>query len=169
MTDEQHRKAVAFCTIGPESVVDYQLRKLLKPLLDQEKVQKKKISNPLKFNSAAMVTTFIRAAGDRTKGVWQFLDTVRQTDAGVKLAELEHSSLRRCLPFCAGRVPILVHPSLYRSLKVRYPLDVGVVSRDGRANTELGTGSLRQAVGILTPEDFRPIVSTDWVSGPEWL
>ena len=108
-----------------------------------------------------MVNTFIRAAGDRTKGVWQFLDTVRQTDVGVKLAELEHSSLRRCLPFSSGRVPILVQPSFYRSLKVRFPLDVGRVSRDGRANTELGTGSLRQAVGILTPEDFRLIVSTD--------
>ena len=90
-----------------------------------------------------MVTTLIRAAGDRTKGIWQFLDTVRQTDVGVKLAELEHSSLRRCLPFCSGRVPILFHPSFYRSLKVRFPLDVGGVSWDGRANTELGTGSLR--------------------------
>ena len=108
-----------------------------------------------------MVTTFIRTAGDRTKGVWKFLDTVRQTDVGVKLAELEHSSLRRCLPFCSGRVPIFVHPSFYRSLKVRFPLDVGGVSRDGRVTTELGTGSLRQAVGILTPEDFRPIISTD--------
>ena len=105
-----------------------------------------------------MVTTLIRAAGDRTKCVWQFLDTVRQTDMGVKLAELEHFSLRRCLPFSSGRVLILVHPSLYRSLKVRYPLDV---SRDDRANTELGTGSLRQAVGIITPEDFRHIVGTD--------
>ena len=78
-----------------------------------------------------MVTTFICTAGDRTKGVWQFLDTVRQTDVGVNLAELEHPSLKRCLPYCAGRVPILVHPSFYRPLKVRYPLDVGGVSRDG--------------------------------------
>ena len=161
MTDEQYRKAVAFCTVGPESVVDFQLRKLLKPPLDLKKVKKKRISNPLNFKSAAIVTTFIRTAGDRTKGVWQFLDTIRQTDVGVKLAELEHSSLRRCLPFCSGRAPILVHPSFYRSLKVRCPLDVGGVSRDGRANTELGTGSLREAVGIFTPEDFRPIVSTD--------
>ena len=160
-TEEQIRKAVAFCTVGLDSVTDYQLRKLLKPLLDLEKIQKKRICNPLNFTSAAMVTTFIRTAGDRTKGVWKFLDTVRQTDVGVKLAELEHSSLRRCLPFCSGRVPIFVHPSFYRSLKVRFPLDVGGVSRDGRVTTELGTGSLRQAVGILTPEDFRPIISTD--------
>ena len=104
------------------------------------------------------MTTFIRATGDRTKGVWQLLDTVRLTDMCVKLAELEHSSLKRCLPYCAGRVPILVHPSFYSSLKV---LDVGGVSRNGRANTELATGSLRQAVGILTREDFRHMISTD--------
>ena len=134
---------------------------MLKPLLQLEKIDKKKVNNPLNFKSAAMVTTFIRSAGDRTKGVWKFLDTVRQTDTGVKLAELEHSSLKRCLPFCAERVPILVHPSFYRALKVRFPLDVGGVSSDGRVNTELGTGSLRQAVGILTPGDFRPIVDTE--------
>ena len=158
---DQCRKATELCSIETDSVRDHQLRKILKQLIQLEKVDKKKISNPLNFKSAAMVTTFIRSAGDRTKGVWQFLDTARQTDAGVKLAELEHSSLKRCLPFCSGRVPILVHPSFYRSLKVRFPLDVGGVSRDGRVNTELGTGSLRQAVGILTPEDFRPIVDTE--------
>ena len=71
-----------------------------------------------------MVTTFFRSAGDRTKGVWKFLSTVCQTDTGMKLAELEHSSL------CSGRVPILVHPSLYRSLKLRFPIDVGGIIRD---------------------------------------
>ena len=78
-----------------------------------------------------MVTTFVCLAGDRSKGVWKFLDTVCQSDTGVELAELEHSSLRQCLLFCSGRVPIFVHPSFYWSLKVRFPLDVGGVSRDG--------------------------------------
>ena len=96
-----------------------------------------------------------------TKGVWKFLSTVCQTDTGIKLAELEHSSLKKCIPFCSGRVPILVHPSLYRSLKLRFPIDVGGITRDNRVTTELGTGSLRQAVGILTPKDFRPVVDTD--------
>ena len=59
-----------------------------------------------------------------------------------------------------NRVPIYVHPSLYRSLKVWFPLDVGGLSRDGRLTIELGTGSLRQAIGIFTFEDFRPIVDT---------
>ena len=108
-----------------------------------------------------MVTTFVRSAGDRTKGVWKFLSMVCQTDTGMKLVELEHPSLKKCIPFCSGRVPILVHPSLCRSLKLRFPIDVGGITRDNWVTTELGTGSLRQAVGILTPKDFRPVVDTE--------
>ena len=108
-----------------------------------------------------MVTTFVRSAGERTKGVWKFLSTVCQTDTGMKLAELDHSSLKKCITFCSGRVPILVHPSLYRSLKLQFPIDVGGITRDNRVTSELGTGSLRQAVGILTPKDSRPVVETD--------
>ena len=58
-------------------------------------------------------------------------------------------------------VPIYVHPSLYMSQKLRYPLDVGGISRDGRVTSELVTISQRQAVGILTPEDFRPVVDSE--------
>ena len=122
---------------------------------------KDKVEKSVNFRSAPMVTTFVRSSGDRSKGVWKFLDTVRQTDTGVELAELDHSSLKRCLSYCLGRIPILVRPSLYWSLKVRFPLDVGGVSRKCWMTTELGTGSLRQAVGIFTTGDFRPIVDTD--------
>ena len=146
------------CTVGPESVTDYQLRKTLKPLLNLEKIHGKQFVTQ---RTLGVHPWWPPSSGDRSKGVWKFLDTVRQTNTGVVLAELEHSSLKRCLPFCAGRTPILVHPSLYRSLKVRFLLYVGGVSRKCRIMTELGTGSLRQAVGILTPEDFRPIVDTD--------
>ena len=108
-----------------------------------------------------MVTTFVRSAGDRTKGVLKFLSTVCQSDTGIKLAELEHPFLKKCIPYCSGRVPILVHPSLYRSLKLKFPIDVGRITRDNRVRTELGTGSLRQAVGILTPKFFRPVVDDE--------
>ena len=40
-------------------------------------------------------------------------------------------------------------------------MDVGGITRDDRVSTELGTGSLRQAVGILTPKDFQPIVASE--------
>ena len=65
------------------------------------------------------------------------------------------------LPFCSGRVLIFVYPFFYRSLKLRYPMNVGGITRDDRVSTELGTGSLRQAVGIFTPKDFRPVVDSE--------
>ena len=40
-------------------------------------------------------------------------------------------------------------------------MDVGGISRDGRVTNELGSGPLRQAVGILTLEDFRPVVDSE--------
>ena len=127
----------------------------------RKKIKDLNVSNLANFRSAAMVTTFVQSAGDRTRGVWKFLSTVCQTDTGMKLAELEHSSLKKCIPFCSGRVPILIYPSLYRSLKLRFPIDVGGITRDNQVTTELGTGSLCQAVSILTPKDFRPVVNTE--------
>ena len=158
---QQIQQAAALCSVELEAVGDFQLRKALKPLLSLDKIKNLNVSNPANFRSAAMVTTFVRSAGDRTKGVWKFLSTVCQTDAGINLVELEHSSLKKCIPYCSGRVPILVQPSLYRSIKLRFPIDVGGITRDNRVTTELGTSSLRQAVGILTPKDFRPVVNTE--------
>ena len=60
LIDEQCRKAVALCTVGLEFVTDYQLRKTLKPLLDCEKIDGKRVCNPTNFRSAAIVTTFVR-------------------------------------------------------------------------------------------------------------
>ena len=161
LTIGQMQRAAALCSAELEAVGDFQLRKALKPLARLETINNLKVSNPANFRSAAMVTTFVRSAGDRTKGVWKYLSTVCQTDTGIKLAELEHSSLKKCLTYCSGRVPILVHPSLYRALKLKFPIDVGGITRDNRVTTELGTGSLRQAVGILTPKDFRPVVDDE--------
>ena len=152
--------AVDLCSTKLEAIADFQLRKKFKPLHDLEKIKNKKVSNPFNFRGVPMVTTF-RSVGSQTQGVCDFPNKASQTDAVVRLAELEHPSLKKMFSFCAGRVPIYVHPSFYSLLKVRYPMDVGGVSRDGRVTAELGTGSLRQAVGILTPEDFRIIVDSE--------
>ena len=108
-----------------------------------------------------MVITFVHSVGSRTHGAWKFLEEVCQLDAGVKLAELQHPSLNKMSGKCAGRIPFYVHPSFYRSLKERFPLDVGGLSRNGRVTTELGIGSPRQTIGILTPEDFQLVVDTE--------
>ena len=152
--------AVDLSSIKLEAIADFQLRKKLKPLIDLEMIDNKLIRNPFNFRGAPMVTTFVRSVSCRTRGVWDFLNQANQTDAGIRLAELEHPSVKKMLTFCAGRVPIYFHPSFYRALKIRYPMDVGGVSRDGRVSTDLGTGSLRQAIGILAPNDFRAIVDT---------
>ena len=77
-------KAVALCSVELEAVGDFQLRKALKPLLNLEKVKGQNVSHPVNFRSAPMVTTFVR----------KFLNTVCQTDMGIKLEELEQSNCK---------------------------------------------------------------------------
>ena len=139
--------------------MDHILKKTLKTLSSLKTIDGKDVTNPYLFKNAAIVTTFVRSAGNQTKELWHFLGEASQAD--VMLADLRHYTLKKMLPFCSGRVPILVHTSFYRSLKLRYPMDIGGITRDDRVSTELGTGYLHQAVGIITPKDFRPVVDTE--------
>ena len=41
------------------------------------------------------------------------------------------------LQFCAERVPVYVHPSFYKALKLACSLDVGGASRDGLPSSAL--------------------------------
>ena len=66
-----------------------------------------------------MVTTFVRSVRSRTEGVWPLLDKAAQTY--IRLAELDHSSLKRIMSCCSGQVPVYVYASFYRALKLRYP------------------------------------------------
>ena len=137
----------------------HMLKQSLKPLRSLKKIDTKDITKPHLFKDAPKLTTFVSSAGNRTKELWNFIDEASWAD--VMLVDTKNAMLKKMLPFCAGRVPILVHPSFYRSLKLRYPVDVGGITRDDRVSTELGTGSLRQAVGILTPKDFQPVVDNE--------
>ena len=106
-----------------------------------------------------MVTTFVHSAGNRTKELWQFIEEASRAD--MRLAEMRQDSLNEISAKCTGRVPIYVRPTFYRSLLLRFPYDVGGISRSSRVTPELCTGYLRQAVGILTPKDFRSIVTNE--------
>ncbi|CAE1328539.1 unnamed protein product [Acanthosepion pharaonis] len=55
-----------------------------------------------------------------------------------------------------GRVPVFVHPSLYRALKLTYPSDIGGFSQDDTVENEMASGSMGRAVGVLTPAMFYP-------------
>ena len=115
--------------------LDYSLKKALKPLIHLKKVTDLPVANPLNFRGALMMygNFWIRQVG--LMWVWGWWNP----------------SLKKMLSYCSGRVPIPVHPSIYWSLKLKFPMDVGSLSRDGRVTTELGIGSLRHAVGIITP------------------
>ena len=148
---------VALCSAEVEELsTDFQLRRALKPLLEFKKIRDKKICNPNLFRGTPMVTTFVRSTGGRTKDVWQFLEKASRAD--IRLAELEHPSFQKILSYCSGRVIIYVHPSFYRSLKLRFSLDCPKMAE---YPTELGSDFLRHAVGILTSKDFQNIIDTD--------
>ena len=55
-----------------------------------------------------------------------------------------------------GRVPVVLHPSLYRALKLTYPRDFKSLAHDGVINNEMATGSMSQTVGVLSPVMFSP-------------
>ena len=126
-----------------------------------EEVKGKRIDDPVQFADAPVVTTFVRSAAGRSTPVWDMLEAARKAIPGARLADWEHPSLNELKSKCDGRVPVYTHPSLYRALKLRFPLDVGGFTRTGQFTPELCTGSLGQAVGVLTPEDFRSVVDTD--------
>ena len=105
------------------------------------------------------MTTFDRPISNRTKELWHFIEEASRAD--IRLSEMEHASLKKMMTHCAGRVPIYVQPCFKRYLKLKYPLDVGGISRDGRVTTELGTSSLRQTVSIHTLKDFQPTVDSE--------
>ena len=72
---------------------------------------KKNVANLYLFRGAPLVTTFFHSVGSRTKAVGNFLEKISRAD--IRLEELKHSSLKKILLFCSGRVPIYVHSCFY--------------------------------------------------------
>jgi len=145
----------------PQNELSHAQRKKLKPLEDLEMVDGKRVDRPELFRSVPLVTTFIREAEGRATGVWALVKAAELAFPGTRMADREHSSLEQLKGFCAGRVPVYVHPSLYRALKILYPLHVGGITRTNRVSHELGKGSLGHTVGELTATDFRTVVNNE--------
>lgn len=84
--------------------------------------------------------------------MWGRIEEAKRSDTPIITDNEQISQLKQ---FCSGRVPVLVHPSLYRALKLTFPWDVGGISQDGSIKTEMGTGSMGEAVGIPTQTMFQ--------------
>lgn len=64
---------------------------------------------------------------------------------------------------CMGRTLMLVHPSIYRALKLTFFLDVGGTSTNlGWIDKELGQSNLGQAVGKLLAAQAKKVGLLDW-------
>lgn len=72
------------------------------------------------------------------------------------MVEVGSPELKKLQKFYAGRVPVILHSTLY-IIKLTYPTDVGSIALDGRMTAEMGTWSLEQSVGVLTAADSRPV------------
>ena len=55
-----------------------------------------------------------------------------------------------------GRVLVVLHPSLYRAVKLTLPRDIGGLTHDGAITNDMATGAMSQTVGILTLAMFSP-------------
>ena len=42
-----------------------------------------------------------------------------------------------------GRIPVVLHPSLYKAVKLTYLRDIGGLTQDGAISNEMATGSIR--------------------------
>lgn len=70
------------------------------------------------------------------------------------MVQTEPLELKKLSQFCARRAPVLIHPSLYRGLKLTFHTDVSGIVAEGRITSDKDTGSLEQSVGFLTPDRF---------------
>ena len=147
---------------SPSNELTQPQRTALRPLEDLEEIEGKRVDDPRNFRSAPMVTTFIREAEGRyMTGAWAMVKAAELAFPNIRMADREHSSLKHLRSFCSGRAPVYVHPSLYRALKVLYPLHVGGITRTNRVTVGLGRGSMGQFVGELTATDFRSVADTE--------
>ena len=121
-------------------------------------VDGKPTCNPMKFRNAPLVTTLIRKGN---LAVWEMIKEAEGIicKRGLIMVQRDTDHIRKILKHCEGRVPVLVHPSLYRALKCNIPKDVGGIVESLNINKELAVGPLDDAVGVLTPAHFRPIVA----------
>ena len=130
--------------------VQPQLLKDLRVLHNFKEVNGHNVEDPKNFPKA-WVTTVIRK-GRGSEGVMKMLGEANEALDPISFFKDDLSSCKGLV----GRVPVVLHPSLYRALKLTFPRDVGGLAHDGAIDNEMATGSMSQTVGVLTPAMFSP-------------
>ena len=122
----------------------------LRVLLNFKTVNGKSIEDPRNFPKAKVLTVIRKGRGSEA-AIEMINEAVRTFGPIAALVEKE-----RFLKNLIGRSPYLLHPSLYRALKLTFPRDIGSLATGDGIPNAMATESMSQAVGVLTPTMFRP-------------
>ena len=148
------------CCIIKDSVLDNMstaARAAVRPLLQARKMYGRPIDNPDNFPEAPLAITMVRKRSTRghSAQVWDLIEEAISAFPDLKMADCTDISLRELQELCVGRVPVLVHPTLYRAMKLKFPRDVGSLAlRPGEITSGMCSGDLGPAATVLGPEHF---------------
>lgn len=70
------------------------------------------------------------------------------------LASFDIDKCKKLKQFCSRRIPIFIHPSLYRTVRLTFPRDIGRMSQDESIKNEMSQISMEQVIGDLIPGMF---------------
>ena len=151
----RHHTGLNICRVDEGALdrlhkVQPQLLKDLRVLHNFKEVNGCNVEDPKNFPNT-WITTVIRK-GRGSEGVMKMLGEANEALGPISFIKDDLASCKGLV----GRVPVVLHPSLYRALKLTFPRDVGGLAHDGAIDNEMATGSMSQTVGVLTPAMFSP-------------
>lgn len=82
--------------------------------------------------------------------VWDFIVAAKKTFPKIGMAKVESPDIKKMAKLCGEMIPIILHPILYRALKLTYPTDVSEIVLEGRIRSKMGTGTWGNRRGSLT-------------------
>ena len=130
--------------------VQLQLIKDLRVLHNFKEVNGKNVEDPLNFPQA-WVTSVIRK-GRGSEGVMKMLAEANEVLGPISFIKDTHNACKGLI----GRVPVVLHPSLYRAVKLTFLRDIGDLAHDGAITNEMAKGYMSQTISVLTPAMFSP-------------
>ena len=117
-------------------MVQPQLIKDLRVLHNFKEVNGKNVEDPLNFPQA-WVTSVIRK-GRGSEGGIKMLGEANEALGPISIIKDDSQSCKGLI----GRVPVVLHPSLYRAVKLTFPRNIGGLAHDGAITNEMATGSM---------------------------
>lgn len=118
---------------------------LLGPLFKICTVDGNSLEDPRNLPKALGVITCVRDMVEFLN-VWNHLFETKDMFPKIRISELDLPELKK---LAKGRVPVLLHPSLYKVVNRMHPMDVDGIVLVGRMTSELGTRSPELSVGVL--------------------